>query len=62
MGILKNLYDLRDKAEIQRETDEAVQKFLASGGSVTTVKGKRVPAKLTANGKTSGQVFTNLYN
>jgi hypothetical protein len=53
---------LRDKAEIQRETDEAVQKFLASGGSVTTVKGKRVPAKLTANGKTSGQVFTNLYN
>lgn len=63
MGVLKNLYDLREKSEIQKEIEDSVNKFINSGGTITVVPNRRKGrSKLTANGKTSGQVFFNLYN
>jgi hypothetical protein len=61
MGVLKSLFDNRSKAEIQAEIDQSIQDFLNKGGTITKIeRKKRIPGKLTANGKTSGQVFINV--
>lgn len=62
MGALKNLFPARSKEEIREQAERELQEFLARGGSIQTVRGRKGPAKLTANGKTSGQIFTNVYN
>jgi len=61
MGVLKSLFDNRSKEQIQQEIDQSIQDFLAKGGQITVIERKRRdPARLTANGKTSGQVFINV--
>jgi len=61
MGVLKNLYDLREKEQIQTETDAAVAEFLAKGGQITVVKNRKGKQPLTANGKNSSNVFYSVY-
>jgi hypothetical protein len=62
MGILKNLFPAQSKEQIREESERQMQEFLARGGTVQVVGKKKGPTKLTANGKTSGQVFVNVHN
>lgn len=62
MGILKNLFPAQSKDEVRTDSERQIQEFLARGGTVQVISKKKGPTKLTANGKTSGQVFVNVHN
>ena len=49
----------KSKYEISAELTSAVEKFLALGGSVVTIKARKTPKPKTANGKNKGAFNPN---
>lgn len=62
MGVLRNLFPSRTKEQVREDSEREILEFLARGGAVQIITSRRGPVRLTANGKTSGQVFANVYN